>query len=107
MGIWSRVGAVVALLALPLALAVGSQALAERPGAPAMPDQPVELVEADPTRQPVTQPSGQSSTQPTDPDDDGGPRVVTPSPSVPLDTDDESDDGDDADEPDDADDADD
>ena len=83
MGIWSRVGAVVALLALPLALAVGSQALADRPGAPAMPDQPVELVGTDPT--------GQPSEQPSAPADDGGPRVVTPSPSVPLDDDEDDD----------------
>lgn len=71
MGIWSRVGAVVALLALPLALAVGSQALADRPGAPAMPDQPVELVGTDPSG-PPSDPT--SDRQPSGPaEDDGGP----------------------------------
>ena len=121
MKLFSRIAAVVALLVVPLALAVASQALATRPGPPSVPGAPVLLrgvpsagggaqqtpaprptvaprttppvgVAPSPRRQPAA-PAPRRAAEPAAPGQAAEPRVVRPAP-VPL--------GDDADDADDA-----
>ncbi|WP_309648990.1 hypothetical protein [Nocardioides sp.] len=89
MGLWSRIGVVVTLLALPLGLAVASQALAERPGDPSVPTTPV-LVDSDLPPEPAQSPSSPATRPPSAPSP--GPLVVTP--SAPVATGQEGDGGD-------------
>lgn len=94
MRLLSRLLVVVGLLAVPLGLAVASQALADRPGAPSVPAESVVIEEAgppprdatDPTT-PASPPSGPAA-EPPRPDE---PQVVDPAP-IPVDDADDADD---------------
>jgi len=87
----SRVAVLLLLLAVPLGLAVASQALADRPGPPRI-EGPVTRIEpgaAEPTEPTDPGPTGSEQT----PGEGDGPVVVDP--QVPTGSDDDGDDGDD------------
>lgn len=80
-----RLLVVVALLAVPLGLAVTSQALADRPGPPAVPTTPVVIEEAGPPpAEPTADSAAPSATPPP-----GAPQVVEQVP-IPVDDGDEN-----------------
>ena len=77
MQLLSRVAVVVVMLVVPLVLALASQSLAARPGAPAVPDAPVVLDGVAPTApSTVTSPSAAPPAVPGA----GAPVVVDPDP---------------------------
>ena len=77
MQLLSRVAVVVVMLVVPLVLALASQSLAARPGAPAVPDVPVVLDGATATApRTVTSPSAAPPATPGG----GAPVVVDPAP---------------------------
>lgn len=108
MALLSRVAVIVAMLAVPLALALASQVLAERPGRPEVDPQQVRLDVDVQDQAPTESPAAPGETprlptEPTDPSLDPapsptptgpeGPRVVSPSvPGGDDDRDDETDD---------------
>ena len=86
-----RLLVVVALLAVPLGLAVASQALADRPGPPAVPTTPVVIEQAGPPpAEPTADTAAPSGTPPPD-----APQVVE---QVPIPVDDDGDTDEDTDE---------
>ena len=113
MRLLTRLLAVVALLAVPLGLAVASQALADRPGPPSFPAEPVVIEEAgppppaDPTEVTVA-PSEPAPVSPSEPapvppsppspaSPPAGPEVVEQAP-IPVDDDDADEDLEDLDD---------
>ena len=94
MRLLTRLLAVVALLAVPLGLAVASQALADRPGPPSVPAEPVVIEEAgpsppaDPTEATVapSEPAPVPPAPPSPAPPPAGPEVVEQAP-IPVDDD--------------------
>jgi hypothetical protein len=88
--LWTRILALLVVLAVPLGLAMASQALAARPGHPSVSVAPVQLSGSGAAS--VAPASPPTAAPPADP---SAPRVVAPEPSG-LEQDDDADDADEA-----------